>query len=122
MKDLLQNTAQSFDHNAPLLQAAPGIIASKKHNVDGFGHYNRFDHLDVESNVPATEYDAAWSTNSRQGRARTAHFTVTSHVRTRLTGSLLDDDRIEPRSLTSLGRALRPIVPGGESAPAPANR
>lgn len=110
VKNLLQTTAQNFEHSAPLLQAAPGIIASKKHNVDGFGHYNRFDHLDVESNVPATEYDAAWSTNPRQGRARTAHFTVASHVRTRLTGSLLDDDRLEPRSLTSLGRALHTVA------------
>ncbi|HEY6722450.1 MAG TPA: HET-C-related protein [Polyangiaceae bacterium] len=110
VQDLLQNTAHRYAHNEPLLQAAPGIIASKKHNIDGFGHYNRFDHLDVEENHPATEYDGAWASNARLGRARTAHFTVTSHVRVRLTGSLLDDDRLEPRSLTSLGRALHTVA------------
>lgn len=108
--DLLQNRIQTYDHNGPLLQAAPAILASKKHNVDGFGQYNRFDHLDVESSVAATEYDGALTTSARQGRARTAHFTVTSHVRTRLTGSLLDDDRLEPRALTSLGRALHTVA------------
>lgn len=110
VKDLLENTAPRFDHNQPLLQAAPGIIASKKHNVDGFGHYNRFDHLDVVDTAPAKEYDDAWSTDARQGRARTANTTVLSHVRSRLTGSLLDDDRLEPRSLTSLGRALHTVA------------
>lgn len=109
VSELLQTRAQTYAENGPLLQAAPAILASKKHNIDGFGKYSRFDHLDITDVAPAKEYDDAFS-SARNGRARTADFTVTSHVRTRLTGSLLDDDRLEPRSLTSLGRGLHTVA------------
>jgi hypothetical protein len=110
VRELLEERAQSFVESQELLRAAPDILASKKHNIDGFGHYNRFDHLDIESNQPEKEYDDAWSSNARFGRARTAHFTVTSHVRTRLTGALLGDDRFEPRAVTALGRGLHTLA------------
>lgn len=110
VEDLLANRLQNFTDNGPLVKAAPGILASKKHNVNGFGRYNRFDHLDVTDTDPAKEYDDPFA-KDRLGRAHTAHTTVTSHVVTRLESSLADLDlRRDPRALTALGRGLHTLA------------
>lgn len=109
VRELLQNRVRSYDHTGPLLQAAAGILASNKHNIDGFGQYNRFDHLDVTDDHPAVEYDQPFA-NGRFGRAFTAHSTITQHVVDRLTASLMEDDRKDPLALTSLGRGLHTVA------------
>ncbi len=108
VEELLTTRIQGYDEAGPLVTAASAILTSKKHNIDGFGDYIRFDHLDITNNIPAPEYDGAFL-SARFGRASTAHYTVNSHVSSRLTGALLDE-RLEPACLTSLGRGLHTIA------------
>ncbi|RYZ09227.1 MAG: hypothetical protein EOO73_05560 [Myxococcales bacterium] len=109
LKDLFDERLRNLPDHQPLLQVAPAILASPQ-NVDGFGQYNPFDHLDVPIDRPADEYDAAWSSADRFGRASTAHFTVWRHVPNRLRHTSVTDQRFTPFGLTSLGRALHTVA------------
>jgi len=109
LEDLLKTRVARFPHNAEL-RAASGTILATPQNVDGFGRYNPFDHLDVPLNQPSGEYDASWSSEARAGRAKTAHITVANHVPTRLFSASLTDERLHPQRLTILGRALHTLA------------
>jgi hypothetical protein len=109
LNDLMHERAAKLKHNEPLIANAAGILAAPQ-NVDGFGRYNPFDHLDVTIDVPNDEYDGAFAKPERFGRAVTANATVRSHVVTRLRDSSLVDDRFSPERITVFGRALHTIA------------
>jgi hypothetical protein len=82
-------------------------------NTDGFGVYLRHDHLDIVADSPPAEYDAGWASDERGGRASTVHHTVDAHIKTRLMTSSIGQSpeaRLDPRSLTVLGRALHTVA------------
>lgn len=96
---------QSMAHSNELVAARAEYLGAPQH-VNGFGKYNRLDHLDVVDNAPKVEYDADWASAARFGRAHTAHVVVQTHIPSRLDTSSLLDERFSPDRLTVLGRAL----------------
>ena len=110
LEDLLQQRVTRFPFSADLRQARASILSAPQ-NVDGFGEYDPFDHLDVPENKPLIEYEA-WSSAARLGRASTANFTVTRHVPNRLVTACVSDrtDRLTPQRLTIFGRALHTLA------------
>jgi hypothetical protein len=96
-----------------LMGAKQQIMQRDPENTDGFGVYLRHDHLDIVVDQPATEYDPEWTSEARAGRAATVHTTVEKHVMTRLITSTIDhapEPRLDPISLTVLGRALHTVA------------
>jgi hypothetical protein len=96
---------KAMAHSGDLLNARAQFLGAPQ-QINGFGKYDARDHLDVEANEPDSEYDAAWSTSARFGRAHTTQIVVHNHIPSRLNLSSLVDQRFTPERLSILGRAL----------------